>query len=439
VIAFRQALYFRLLIPLLHMGAKIAATTNPKVGAALGGKRVPTCSHRNRCPRFWFHVSSLGEFEQAKPVIEALKGRYPGQAVWVSFFSPSGHDYGMEYEHAEEVFYLPMHRSELRQAFEIIDPHMVIVVKVDLWPGLAWEASHRSVPIVLVDGTLTASSSRNSKLFRPLQRSFYSHLSGVAAVSNPDAERIRKLCGDDPAVSVTGDSKYDRVWNRAMNSRSLGLLDTILDRTAVPILVAGSTYEQEELVLLHALARIRDVSKRLAIVLVPHEPTESRLTYIEQLFGSRQWLVRRLGRLSPGEQWQILLIDKVGILAETYRHADIVFVGGSFKAKVHNVLEPAVFGKPIVVGPYYRNSPEAVSMIEQCALLSVDNAEQLAALLEQWLESPDKARRLGTVAHTFVESRLRASDRIARFIEQWLPRIDGAPREVQPFRPEEKS
>jgi 3-deoxy-D-manno-octulosonic-acid transferase len=383
-------------------------------------------------------VSSLGEFEQAKPIIEALKRRHSQQAVWVSFFSPSGHDHGTGYENAEELFYLPMHRSDLRQAFDTIDPHVVVVVKVDLWPGLSWEASRRKVPIVLVDGTLTSASFRNGRLLRSLQRSFYSRLSGVAAVSDADAERIRKLCGAVVPISVAGDSKFDRVWSRAERSPSLGLLDDVLANTPVPILVAGSTYEPEEHALAHALDQIKDASRRLAIVLVPHEPTEDRLTFVEKLFGKRQWHIRRLSRLSPGKEWQILLIDRVGILAETYRHADMVFVGGSFKAKVHNVVEPAVFGKPIVVGPRYQNSPEAVSMIEERSLLTVTDADQLSTTLNRWLESPEDAGRLGTAAHAFVESRLRASDRIADFIERWLPRTSNLSTETQQFGAEAK-
>lgn len=431
MIEFWQVVYFKLLIPTLHVGAKIAATTNAKVSAALAGRRVPACSRPERSPRFWFHVSSLGEFEQAKPIIETLNSRYPQQAVWVSFFSPSGYEHGAGYENAEDLFYLPMRRSELRLAFDTIDPHMVVVVKVDLWPGLSWEASRRGVPIVLVDGTLTSASFRNGRLLRSVQKSFYSRLSGVAAVSDTDATRIRKLCGAAVPISVAGDSKFDRVWSRAIRSRSLDLLDTVLANTPVPILVAGSTYEPEEQVLAHALDQIGDASRRLAIVLVPHEPTEDRLAQVERLFGGRQWHVKRLSNLSPGEHWQILLVDKVGILAETYRHADMVFVGGSFKAKVHNVLEPAVFGKPVVVGPYYQNSPEAVSMIEQCSLLSVTNASQLSTILGRWLESPEEAGRLGTAAHAFVESRLRASDRIADFIERWIPQTSNLSPEAR--------
>ncbi len=420
-----QKLYYGVGLPALGLGAKLASRKDGKIEKAVSGRREPrSMSLSTASPRLWFHTSSLGEFEQAKPVIEALGKRYPSQAVWVSFFSPSGLEHSRNYEHAEDIFYLPLLRKDVRKAFEIIHPHAVIVVKVDLWPGLIWEARSRDIPTILIDATLSPNSKRNLRSIRPIQRSYYSCLSKVIAVAEPDAGRLRDLCGPNVPIKVGGDSKFDRVWQRANDAKSSGKLDDLLNEIPGPILVAGSTYEQEEDLLADAFSRLGDKGRKLSLVVVPHEPTANRLRHSQDLFGKAGWDIRRFSELSPGDSWEIMLLDTVGVLAECYRHADFGLVGGSFRAKVHNVLEPAVFGKPIVVGPFCENSPEAVEMIKEGSMLQADNGVALASVFSEWLDHPQDAISIGVKAKNYLENRLGASEIIADALQITLGHAD---------------
>ncbi|MBN1426208.1 hypothetical protein JXA88_16785 [Candidatus Fermentibacteria bacterium] len=413
--------YYAIAVPVAEGVARLASFHRPKIRAALKGRHEPRgWTGPEECIRLWFHVASLGEFEQAKPVIEALQAGGPA-AVWVSFFSPSGLEHAGSYAHAVDLFYLPFRRMALRRAFEIIRPDAVITVRYDLWPGMAWEASRRRVPLLLVNATLPERSPRNRLLLRHLQRSYYGHLSRVLAATAPDARRLRRLCGHGVSVEITGDSRYDRVWARAASSVSLGDLDTILGAASRPILVVGSTYEPEEHALAEALSVMKE-SSGLSIVVVPHEPTEERLAFAEALFNAAGWAPRRLSAMEPGQPWRMVLLDRVGVLAECYRHADFVMVGGSFKGKVHNVMEPAAWGKPVVVGPHYANSPEGVGMVDCGAVVTVPDAAGLAAVVQGWIRDPAAAVRQGSLARDFLLARLGAAKRIADAIEAEIGR-----------------
>lgn len=414
--------YYAIGVPVAEGIARMAAIRHPKIRVALAGRRLPRgWAGSTESFRLWFHVSSLGEFEQARPIIEAVQARRPA-AVWVSFFSPSGLEHAAGYPHAVDLFYLPFRHRALSRAFEVIQPDAMIVIRYDLWPGIPWEASRRGVPLLLVDATLHEGSPRAHPFIRRLQRSYHRHLTRVLAVTESDATRLRRLCGPGVPVETVGDSRYDRVWARATAAGSLGSLDTILADAPRPLLVAGSTYEPDERALAGALAKLGGSAAAINLVVVPHEPTEERLVFSEKLFGQAGWAPRRLSAVRPGEPWRMLLLDRIGVLAECYRHGDLVMIGGSFRGKVHNVMEPAVWGKPIVVGPHYANSSEAQGMVTGGAITAVSDAAGLAAALHGWLKDPDAAARQGASARAFLAARLGASERIADAIESAIGR-----------------
>ncbi|MCU0611638.1 MAG: hypothetical protein MUE60_07615, partial [Candidatus Eisenbacteria bacterium] len=278
-----RLVYYGIGIPAAELIARLWGGRNPKIRSALHGNRIPRPrSGVDGAMKLWFHVSSLGEFEQARPVIEAVGARHPDAASWVSFFSPSGLEHARGYPHAADLFYVPFRRRHVQRAFDIIRPDAVVVIRFDLWPGLAWEAAARDVPLLLVNATLRAGSPRNHPLLGPPQRFFYRHVTRVLAATEGDATRLRRLCGPGVPVEVGGDSRYDRVWQRSTAAISLGSLDTVLGTAARPVLVVGSSYEPEERVLVEALAVLGGPSASMSVVVVPHEPTEERLRFAER-------------------------------------------------------------------------------------------------------------------------------------------------------------
>ena len=416
-----ELMYYHAALPVADFATRIAARSNNKIDRALRGRRLPiTRNNDSSMPRLWFHVSSLGEFEQTRPIIEALAERHPSQAAWVSFFSPSGLESVDDYDYIADRFYLPMHKSDLRTAFEAIHPHMIIVVKTDLWPGLVWESHSRNIPVLFVNATLTSSSFRNHIIGRSFQRSFYSLLTGIAAISEEDAGRLTRLAGPEVAITVAGDSKFDRMWQRLHRNDSPGWLKSLISGRNKPLLVAGSTYEQEEQVILNALDELGGPRGPLSILLVPHEPTPERVRWLHALFTTQGWSVQTTSNATHADEWDILILDTVGVLAEAYKYGNYVLVGGSFRMKVHNVVEPAMWGKPILVGPYFANSPEAQDMVANGAIISVHDSQQLARQLSTWIKSPKDAEETGRKAKSYGMSRLGASEQIADMIDDSL-------------------
>jgi 3-deoxy-D-manno-octulosonic-acid transferase len=348
------------------------------------------------------HAPSLGEGLQARVVLEAVRSRRPDVQLAFTFFSPSAEGFARTLD-VDFSDYLPFDtRGDARAVLGALRPSALVFSKVDAWPVLVSEAAARGVRLGMVSGTLSRESSRQGTLVTHFLRECYARLDAVGAVSEDDASRLVALGVRPERVQVTGDTRYDQVWQRARRVDTASPLLASL-AAARPTLVAGSTWPADEEVLLPAwIATRRDV-RNARLIIAPHEPTEEHLRPIEA-WASEHRL--RWGRLGDGDAGaaDVVVVDRVGVLGDLYALATAAFVGGAFHAAgIHSVLEPAAFGAPVAFGPRHGHSRDAGLLARAGGGRSAGTVNALADLLSEWLSDPAVGRKAGEAARSFVE------------------------------------
>ena len=358
----------------------------------------------------WFHASSVGEFEQARPIIEKLKKEKPETKILLTFFSPSGYELRKDYQYADKVMYLPFATKRKAKHFlHVFKPKMAIFIKYEFWPAYLRELNRRNIPTYLISG-----------IFRPKQTFFkpwgssYRHL----------LTRFTKLFVQDKAslellnrfgiknVEVAGDTRFDRVYWIAQHAKEIPSVEHFVtaqlnefEHPTDKVIIAGSTWPQDELLLARYIEEHPDVK----LVLVPHETDDKHLHTIFQLFKGRYV---RFTEATPNNvlHVQTLVIDTVGMLSSIYRYGRVAYIGGGFGVGIHNTLEPAVYGIPVLFGPNYQRFREAKGLIAAGAGFSIKNYEEFAATMDSALE---QHAELGKKAKEYVESELGATGKIS--------------------------
>lgn len=369
-----------------------------------------------RRKRIWFHSSSLGEFEQAKPIIAALRQRFDQVDIIVSFFSPSGYEHSKNYKLANLITYIPFDsRANARRFLDLVRPDAAVLVRYDIWPNHVWELGRRGIPVIIANATLRSSSAR---LFGPL-KSFhhyvYESLTSILTVSEADAASFRSFHLEQPEIRVVGETRYDQVWQRSEEARSRHLIPNgLLGRRT--IIVAGSTWEEDEEVLLPAFRRVTRQDHSALMILVPHEPTIETIERLEAQLASLGLQTIRFSGLNDYSREQVIIVDSVGILTTLYRYAHVTYVGGSFKQGIHNVLEPAVYGVPVLYGPKHENSREAVEMARRKSGFVVHNKDECYRILHDLLNNRKRRQTAGSNALALVKENMGATERFMEYI-----------------------
>lgn len=420
-------IYDVVVVPLLWVAIRIAAGFKRKIRRGIRGRRhlwtklqwqinrLPSASNK----RVWFHSSSMGEFEQAKPIIAELKRRRPDVAVIVSFFSPSGYDHSRNYKLADVITYLPFDWRESARGFiDCTRPDAAVMVRYDVWPNHMRAAANAGVPMLIANATMKRGSARYLPLVNSFHRTMYNGFKFILTVSEEDAAAFRRFGLTGPVVEAIGDTRYDQVNRRSVESKMRHILPPTLT-AGRRVFVVGSSWDSDEEALIPVLTRLAADHPTLLTVLVPHEPTEENLERIErELNGKLSSL--RFSDLHDYTAQRVLIIDSVGILMALYQYADVAYVGGSFGQGVHNVLEPAVYGAPVVVGPVHGNSQEAVQLIREGAAFAAHSEHELHEHLDRLLR--DEAFRIdaGTKGRRFVECHTGATERFLSYLEKVL-------------------
>ena len=299
---FWYLIYNILAVPGFWLLLQAASLFNSKIRRGIKGRRgmmerlEVEVQRLTRRRRFWFHSSSMGEFEQAKPIIAELRKRYDDIDIIVSFFSPSGYDPSRNYKLADLITYLPYDSvANVRRFLDLIRPTIAIMVRYDTWPNHIWELSRRGIPIVIANATLRNHSTRHYPLLRSFHRNVYDHITSILTVSQADVEAFQNFGLTNPELHVIGETRYDQVWQRSIEAKTKHLIPSqILKRKKV--FVVGSSWEEDEAVLLPAFRRIARHDSNALMILVPHEPSESALEMIERNLGSDVASIRFSGK-----------------------------------------------------------------------------------------------------------------------------------------------
>ena len=399
------------LVPILGMmDPKIRSGHRRRQGSAKRLRRWAAAGRDRARPLIWFHASSVGEGLQAESVMSELRRLQP-EAQWVyTHFSPSAEAFARRLP-VDVADYLPYDTRRAADALlDALDPDLLVFSKLDLWPELATRAAAREVPVALIAATVSRGSGRLRWPARPLLRPGYAVISAAAAISSDDGERLARLGVPADRIQVLGDPRFDSVLQRVQRVSP----DDALLRwgDGRPTLVAGSTWPEDEAVVLDAFALLQ--RRRLAsrLILVPHEPTAAHLVAVERA-AVRAGLMRPVRLSHAGVGAPLVLVDQVGVLATLYGAGSMAYVGGGFgRAGLHSVLEPAAWGVPVVFGPRWRDSRDAELLLQAGAaeaLAEPDRrraAESLARVWEGWLASDARRSIQGRRARQVVEAGL---------------------------------
>ena len=371
----------------------------------------------------WIHAASVGEFEQARPLIEKLKDQRPNIKIVVTFFSPSGYEARKDYEPADGVFYLPFAtRRNAKRFIETLQPCMAIFVKYEFWPAYLKALKKRNIPAYCI-----------SAIFRPTQRFF--HWYGFSArrvlkcfthiyVQDEASKELLSAHGIE-ACSVAGDTRFDRV--KEVMERSITTPAQRLAPIAqfavegAQVLVAGSTWPEDENLLAQFMDSCPLINGRpVKLILVPHEINPEHLHFSFNRFQGKYIpysaiaaMPSDMSRLNILQQAKILVIDQIGMLSSIYQFGQVAYVGGGFGVGIHNTIEAAVYGMPVLFGPNYHHFREAQGLIDAGGARSIKNySEMEAALYTAFEQQPT----LGAKAAEYVQSELGATEKIYKEI-----------------------
>ena len=363
---------------------RVVALFNDKAKRLVAGRKETM--RRIKAVKFdekpiWIHCASLGEFEQGRPVIEAIKKRQPGQKVVLTFFSPSGYEVQKDYELADEVFYLPSDRpSNVKRFVGAINPKEVIFVKYEFWYHFLKHLNKSGVKTYIV-----------SAIFRP-QHAFFKWYGGwykkmlgfftKLYVQDEESAMLLKGIGVENC-QVVGDTRFDRVYEIAQNSKEYPELEEFAKDSLV--VVGGSTWPAGEKLIADYLRHNPDFK----LLIAPHEIHEEHIEQIEALFSAYKCArYTNLDRVDLKEL-RILIVDTMGMLSSMYRYGNLAYVGGGFGSGIHNTIEASTFGLPVIIGPNYKKYQEACDLIELGAGYSVDGSEGFCKAADGLLKNPE--------------------------------------------------
>jgi 3-deoxy-D-manno-octulosonic-acid transferase len=370
-------------------------------------------------PLLWLHAPSVGEGLQAKVVVDLVRERRPDVQLAYTFFSPSAETFARSLA-VDFTDYLPFDTAgDAAAVIDALRPTALVFSKLDVWPILVETAARRGVRLGLVSGTVSEGSSRDGFMATALLHECYEALDRVGAASEADAERIIELGAERSHVVVTGDTRYDQVWQKATTvNRESGLLSQLA--SGRPTVVAGSTWPSDEEVLFEAWPAVKRDILDARLIVAPHEPTSEHLAPIEEWARSQHLSLARLGTAEASHA-DVVLVDRTGVLGDLYSLATAAFVGGGFHAAgLHSVLEPAAFGVPVAFGPRHSNSRDAVMLHRGRGGDSVATADETIEVLQHWLGDEAVRQRAGAAARALVQRGLGAGERSYELVMELL-------------------
>lgn len=408
-----------LFLKFFALGIRIAAWFNPKANSWVKGRtnwweQLQTMRIDPQTPTVWMHCASLGEFEQGRPLLEAIRLKDPSAQILLTFFSPSGYEIRKNYPGANLVMYLPIDSKEnARKMIAYLKPTLVLWVKYEYWYFYLQTLKEQNIPVLLISGIF-----RRSQPFFKSYGSIWKNMLGSFRqlfVQNQDSADLLKTIGFQHKASITGDTRFDRVCSIAAQWEALPTLLSDFCGSH-PVVVAGSTWEEDESLLIH----YSKTYPHIRFIIAPHEVSKER---IKDLFEEFPNGILYSQLLNPPEaviaDCNVLIIDNIGILSRLYHYADIAYVGGGFNnTGIHNILEAAVYGKPVVFGPVYDKFAEARDLMEAGAAFSIATALELEAILKELFDNKKLIESSGQIAGNYVQQQRGATEKIMDYIQE---------------------
>jgi 3-deoxy-D-manno-octulosonic-acid transferase len=369
-------------------------------------------------PVILFHCASAGEFESLRPLSREFdRGRY---SLVVSYFSPSARAVTERSNEFDFIDCSPIDDiAHVRAYYDALRPSVVCITKHDVWPNFIWESKARSIPSFLISGNFHQRSLKLLPGARGFHRAVYSAFTEVMTVSEEDSKRAAILCGSRNRIFTMGDTRYDRVTQRAERAAEFPNELAEFCRGKL-VLVAGSTHTDDENLLFPVIKKLTAAVPNLVSIIVPHDPSPAATRRIQATAREFGMSICDLDQWSKATDERSMIVNKSGILADLYRFGTIAYVGGGFGKGVHSVLEPMVHGLPVITGPNISVSNEAIQAKQAELLVTVTGRNQVSEILETWLTHEEFLHQLQASARKFVLDRSGATTQIASRIQHAL-------------------
>jgi 3-deoxy-D-manno-octulosonic-acid transferase len=386
---------------------KILALFSPKLNLFVEGRKLVFQTLKDKIKPedsvFWFHAASLGEYEQGLPVIEKVKEKYPNHKIIITFFSPSGYEVRKNNAIADVTVYLPLDTiSNAKQFLDLVHPEKAFFIKYEFWPNYLTELKKRSISTYLISGIF-----REKQLFFKWYGGFYRKALRTFSfffVQNESSKLLLQSIGFSN-VSVSGDTRFDRVVAILEKDNSLDYIAQFKNNQTT--IVIGSSWPKDEELLIHF---INHASNEIKFIIAPHNINKNQIFNLKTQISKKTILFSEKEETLKGVQqdsladFNVFIIDTIGILTKIYSYADIAYVGGGFgNPGVHNLLEPATFGIPIVIGPNYSHFAEAIALVGLEGCVSIKNQSELNDAFNLLLQNEDERLEKGHICSTFVQ------------------------------------
>ncbi len=405
------------LIPFAKLLILVAQLFNTKIRTGLKGRKklfenliIDLAGIDRSKKMIWFHSASMGEFEQAKPIIEKIKSEKDVNVI-VTFFSPSGYTNSLKYPFADVIAYLPFDTTFATNRFlNLVRPSMAVFMRYDIWPNMIWQLEQKSIPCLIVDATMRKKTPRKWFISKSFHKSLFSCFTKILTVSETDSINFSEFDLDKNKMIAVGDTRFDRVYQKSLVAQKKKLFrENFFGNKKVFVL--GSSWESDEDVILPALLKLMKNDERIIAIIVPHEPTELHLDSLEnQLRGKFESI--RFSLLNNYKDERLIIIDSIGVLLTLYYYAHVAYVGGSFKQGIHNVLEPAVYGIPVLFGPKHENSQEALVMLQNGGGITIKNKKEAYRALRSLFSNEKIRSEKGIICAEYVKANVGATQKI---------------------------
>jgi 3-deoxy-D-manno-octulosonic-acid transferase len=393
----------------------IIALFNKKIKLfTLGRKKsFSKISKLKNAKTIWIHAASLGEFEQARPIIEEIRNTYSEYKVLVTFFSPSGYEIRKNYNLADVVCYLPLDsESNARKFVKEVNPVLVLFIKYEFWPNLLNELKKKEIKTILVSGIL-----RKNQLFFKyyggFMRTSLKAFHHFFVQDDTSKELLNSI--NFSSVTVSGDTRFDRVSNMLTQENTLDFIKDFKNNQYT--VVAGSTWEEDEELLVNYINHKASANEKF--IIAPHNIKKATVLKLQQAIHKKPLLFSKKEGKNLSE-YRVLIIDTIGILTKIYAAADVAYVGGALKTGLHNILEPAAFGIPVVIGNKYKKFKEAVDLVALKGCVSISNQEELSSIFIKFHADENYRKTVGEINKQYIQQNLGATTLIMNYLKTQL-------------------
>ncbi len=355
----------------------------------------------------WFHCASLGEFEQGRPVIEEIKKQFPEYKILLTFFSPSGYEIRKNYELADVVAYLPSDTKNNAQAFfDIVRPEKIFFVKYEFWYFYISECHKRRIPLYIISAIFRKDQVFfKSTVWGKWYRKMLSLVTHFFVQNEASAELLTSV--NISNYTIAGDTRFDRVASIAKGSKEIPIVEKFKGKSS--LVIAGSTWKPDEEILVEFINQNQETK----FIIAPHEVSQTNINRLLQLLKTRAVLFSKIENIEI-ENYQVLIIDSIGILSSLYRYGNIAYIGGGFGVGIHNILEAATFGLPVIFGPNYKKFKEAVDLTEQGGAFSISEKKDLNHTLSALLNETGTLKKASETSKNYVEKNVGATKLILK-------------------------